>query len=303
MINVTWIPEALRALGGLYFALALASLAYALIKPKSSWNKGWAVIGVATLFGAFPIWSHIAGSAERHQRKVQAAQLAAAEAHFEMRCRSSGEKLARTVEGVDGVVWLRWREPISNADNFADQYKLNDPYGQDCGGEDCIAKLLRATEGLDLDPQKKEPYHLGYRFVESIDPRDNKPYRYTLRLYRPFDREPKWLETLVRPELVIKPIEKYAARYGVTWDDISTKEDRDYWIAGGSLKVIDLQTNEVIAERVGYMMDRDQGSQEGFRSPWLMARRSACPPFKQGERSWPYSETLSFVLNTAHPAK
>jgi hypothetical protein len=51
-------------------------------------------------------------------------------------------------------------------------------------------------------------------------------------------------------------------RYGVTYDDISTREERDYWIAGSSLKVIDLQTNEVMAERIGYMMDRGQGDTE-----------------------------------------
>lgn len=277
MAELTWIPDALRTLGGLYIALALASLACAFIKPKTAWNRGWAVAGVVVLFGALPMGSYIAGRDERQHRKEQEARQAAAKARFEMRCKSAGEKIHRTVENVDGVVWMKWREPISNADNFADQYKLNDPYGQDCGGEDCIVKLLRATEGLQLDPQKKEPHHEGYRFVESLDPRDGKPYRHTLRLYRPFDREPKWLETLIRPELVTEPIDKLTARYGVTWDDISTKEDRDYWIAGGSLKVIDLQTQEVIAERIGYMMDWGQGSQAGFRSPWGAASDNACP--------------------------
>lgn len=308
MAELTWIPQALRTLGGFYFVLALASLAYALIKPKTIWNKGWAVAGVVVLFGALPIGSYIAGSGKRQQRKEQEARLAEAKGHFEMRCKSSGEKIHRTVENVDGVVWMKWREPISNADNFADQYKLNDPYGRDCGGDDCIVKLLRATEGLGLDPQKKEPHHRGYRFVESIDPRDGKPYRYTLRLYRPFDRDPKWLKTLLRPELVNEPIDKLTARYGVTWDDISTKEDRDRWIAGSALRVIDLQTNEVIAERIGYMMDWGQGSQEGFRSPWLFAEYMACPEFPQVGLSDPRrmktgNETKKFVLQVLKPSK
>lgn len=68
-------------------------------------------------------------------------------------------------------------------------------------------------------------------------------------------------------------------RYGVTYDDISTREERDFWIAGSSLKVIDLQTKEVMAERIGYMMDRGQGNTNSGRSPWLFAADNACPPF------------------------
>jgi hypothetical protein len=90
--ELTWIPEALRTLGGFYIVLALASLAYALIKPKTTWNKGWAVAGVVVLFGALPIGSYIAGSGKRQQRKEQEARLAEAKVHFEMRCKSSGEK-------------------------------------------------------------------------------------------------------------------------------------------------------------------------------------------------------------------
>ena len=68
-------------------------------------------------------------------------------------------------------------------------------------------------------------------------------------------------------------------RYGVTYDDISTHEEREYWIAGSSLKVIDLNAKEVIAERIGYMMDRRQGDRAGGRSPWLLAANNACPDF------------------------
>ena len=70
-------------------------------------------------------------------------------------------------------------------------------------------------------------------------------------------------------------------RYGVTYDDISTREEREYWIAGSSLKVIDLKKNEVMAERIGYMMDRGQGNTSGGRSPWLVAADNACPSFQR----------------------
>lgn len=43
----------------------------------------------------------------------------------------------------------------------------------------------------------------------------------------------------------------------------------------------DLETNEAIAERVGFMIDRGQGSKAGSRSPWSFAVNNACPEFPQ----------------------
>jgi hypothetical protein len=72
-------------------------------------------------------------------------------------------------------------------------------------------------------------------------------------------------------------ISHFTARYGVEWTDISSREDREHWIAGSSLRVLDVRTQDVIAERIGYMIDRGQGSQAGFRSPWRFAQYNACP--------------------------
>lgn len=97
----------------------------------------------------------------------------------------------------------------------------------------------------------------GYRYVVAKDVNDGQLYR--------LDKSPP-----------PNPL----PRYGVIWDDISTREEREHWIAGCSLKVIDLQTNQVIAERVGYMVDWAQGSRAGNRSPWLFAADTACPAFR-----------------------
>ena len=103
-------------------------------------------------------------------------------------------------------------------------------------------------------------------------------------------------------------------RYGVTYDDISTREEREYWIAGSSLKVVDLETNEVIAERIGYMVDWAQGNRASQRSPWLFAADNACPDFyrnyknlKQGPHAHASMaqshQTLDFVEKVLKPFK
>ena len=225
-----------------------------------------------------------------------------AKALFDARCKGAGEKIIRTVENVDGVVWMKWRDKLDVNDDY-DQFKLSDPYGRDCHAEECIEQLLRATKGLDLDPNKKEPFHSGYRFAESVDPATNQLNRYTRQLYRPHDREPKYTESLVRAELIPQPMAQRAARYGITWDDISTREDREFWIAGGSIKVFDLQTNEVIAERIGYMMDRSQGDKSGARSPWLAAPALACPAFPKVPSGGPFMSNRNqpFIFKVLKP--
>lgn len=92
-------------------------------------------------------------------------------------------------------------------------------------------------------------------------------------------------------------------RYGVTFDDLSTREEREHWIAGSSLKVIDLTTNEVIAERIGYMMDPGQGERGGGRQPWRWAADVACPKFPlDGDRqSYQGNQTRNFVEKVLRP--
>jgi hypothetical protein len=90
-----------------------------------------------------------------------------------------------------------------------------------------------------------------------------------------------------QPEKRVEPrgkeVEELLSRYGITWEDISTKEDRDYWIAGGKLAVVDLKTGEVAGERVGYVMDPTFGSTAQGRRIWLAVGfipEAFCPRFE-----------------------
>jgi hypothetical protein len=183
-MELTWIPASLRVFAWLLIALALYALYAALTKPKTLTGKAiWSLVVVAAsalvLFGP-----RLAGLTQRGKAE-------AALAHFEMRCKSAGEKITRTVENVDGVVWMKWRDKSAN---FSDQYSLSDPFGHDCGAQTCIEQLLRATKGLELDPENKQHARSGYRYVESVDPGTSELRQYTRRLYRPAERDKKYGE-------------------------------------------------------------------------------------------------------------
>lgn len=300
-LDLTPFGAALQGLGVLYWVLVLVALAVALIKPKRRWVKAVAAAIVLGTMVAPPLYYGV-----QKQRLIRdaLARRDAAYAHFQMRCKDAGERITRTVEGVDGVYLMKLRPERVNYD---EQFTPDDVYGFDNGGENYIRSFLRATEGLELDPDRKLPHHRGYAWVEAIDPKDGKLYRYRLRLFRPHERDPKYLETLVDPEFIRQPITQPTARHGVTWEEISTREDREQWVAGGTVSVVDLLANEVIAERRGYMWDRGMGSRSGGRTPWLFAQQDACPHFAvRGEsdprREKTHRENVSFVLSVIKPS-
>lgn len=197
-----------------------------------------------------------------------------AQAIFSQHCKEAGEKIFRTVDGVEGLYVLKLRAGM----NLGDQFKVDDPYGNDLFGDGYIKGFLRSERDAVSD-QAKPSTHSSYLYVDAIDPKDGRRYRYTGYLEEPWQRDKSYLKGYILFSIKKSLAQGDAPRYGVTYDDISTPEDREHWIAGSSLKVIDLQKNEVIAERRGYMMDPGQGDNSGGRAPWLHAANNSCPPF------------------------
>lgn len=234
-----------------------------------------------------------------------------ARALWQEHCKRSGLFIKKTVANVEGVTLLTLRPDETN---FDDQFRMNDPYGRDLGGRGYIESFLRGSfhgGRTDYVAKPGEPPHTGYLFVDAIDASDGKRYRYTGRIEEPWQADKSYLKGYLRFVMDKQLAPTSSPRYGVSFEDISTRQDREYWIAGSSLKVIDLQTGEVIAERIGYMYDWAQGSRAGQRSPWLLAADNACPPFRgsmnpkvrvPAASTQPY-QTLDFVEKVLHPVK
>ena len=235
---------------------------------------------------------------EAAQREEARARLAKADAMFQERCKKAGEFIHRTAENVDGIFLLKLRVGT----NYRDQYRMDDPYGRDLDGEGYIQTFVRGFETRQAQFAPGAPNRFGYLYVDAIDPKDGKRYRYTGRIEEPWQTNKSYLKGYTRFVLDKTPAPDPAPRYGVTYDDISTREERDYWIAGSSLKVIDLRTNELMAERIGYMMDRGQGGASGGRAPWLLAADHACPEFfyRHGFQQQLY-QTLDFAEKALKP--
>lgn len=208
------------------------------------------------------------------------------------KCNKAGEFIYERAEGVDGIFLMN----VRIGSNFDDQYGMDDPYGNDLEGEGYIGSFIRGNYAYANKSPLPDgwPPHTGYRFVEVRDPKDGKMYRYTGRVIEPWLTDKSYLKGYLKFVLDRESIEVRSTRYGVRFDDISTREERDNWIAGSSLKVIDLDRGKVMAERVGYMVDWAQGSRAGGRSPWLFAAENACPEF---DRDFPVASRLKSHKN------
>lgn len=256
------------------------------------WGRILSALAIGGLLMSWPISNQIKHNRQKKERKTV---YSAADAQFQMRCKSAGVKIYRTVDNVEGVLLMKLR-PKWNPD---DQNQV-DPYGDDYDSGDgdpkgYIGSFLRGrSTGGHLIENQNEAVSPGYRYVDVIEA-DGKRYRYTgymgLLPDRPGRTEPAFMlkRTLAKGT---------APHYGITYDDITTPEERKMWIAGSSLRIIDLKTNKVIAERIGYMIDRGMGNNNAGRSPWIHAHKWACPKFPGGqslETLWTSGQTRDFA--------
>lgn len=262
---------------------------------RIKWFSPLLSLTLVLLLGACTSGSHAAQPSERQTKAM---------AMWQERCKTAGEKIYKKVENVEGVYLMKLRP---KGINFGDQFKLDDPYGRDLDGDGYIETFVRGQYAAThvVNPTVASPTRpKGYPYIEVQDTKDGQRHRYTGRIEEPWQTNKAYLQGYTRFVLDKTLATGPAPRYGVTYDDISTHEEREYWIAGSSLKVIDLQTNEVIAERIGYMVDWAQGSQAGGRSPWLFAANTACPEFadKHGSSAQPY-QTVHFVEKVLKQSK
>lgn len=235
------------------------------------------------------------------------ARLAKAEAMFQERCKIAGEKIYHTAENVEGILLMKIRP---SEINYGNQFAMSDPYGNDSQAESYIKTFFSGFYRIPTNPAPKWTRRLGYHYVEANDPTDGKRYRYTGSIKEVTHISSILMggdgkTTFVTKDFVLDKIPAPSAppRYGVTYDDISTREEREYWIAGSSLKVIDLESNKVMAERIGYMMDRAQGNRSSGRSPWLLAASYACPEFPKDPGGHPVQsdQTRTLVVKVLKP--
>jgi hypothetical protein len=266
------------------FLIALGLVLWLNKTTKAKLVGGLVTIG---LFALLPYWLFVHKSPAQVQAANEQADFIAryeaAKALFEKLCKEqAGEKIYRTVENVEGILLLKVR-PKREDSELTNQMSPSAAVIKEAYADSYIATfliyerpsrtikeyLVNQRGLLTTDPSGSPPYpdgwpKRGYRYVDVVDPNTNERNRYT------WSAQPQSNLSGIKSKLVMQPTKDLPPRFGVTYEDDMNPEHRKYWIAGTTLKVIDLDKNEVIAQRTLFAFDTGLGNSKG-RSPWALA--------------------------------
>jgi hypothetical protein len=211
---------------------------------------------------------------------------AKAKALFDERCKTAGEKIYKTVEGVEAIQLLNirqndrpgamdnplWPDAALPRESFGDWYIKTFLFFENHDDK-------RSERGYLTNVASNLP---GYKYVEIVV-EDGKINRYELEKIN------------TRSELTKTSTLQKSTRYAIGFTNPMDYEDRKNWIAGTKITVTDTQTKEVIAERTSYAFEPGLGGKGGDRQPWGFA--VTCPALS----GWDGGRTRFFVDQVLKP--
>jgi hypothetical protein len=278
----------------LYWSAAAALLLLALLRPKHWPQRVAASTAVIVLFGAYP-------AKLKYEEWEYKKFSDAAAAHFKKRCaENAGERINKVFENVDSIFIAKPRVRADET-SLRDQFWMGDPYGYSSYEADHpAAAYLYDRSGETITRRRISPIK-GFKFVEMPNPDytdsgdASKYLRYSLKNVSVHEGN----SVVMRATPVAQPVSALRSRFALTWEDISTREDREFWVAGGSLKILDMQSKEIVAERIGYVVDPYLGRVRQARLIWLHVNRipgAFCPPFETD-----FDKNKEFVAKVLRP--
>ena len=207
-----------------------------------------------------------------------------AKAIFDERCKTAGEKIYHTAEGVEGITLLNVPQKYTHA-------LIEDPMWEGAalphsgGGDDYIRSFLnwevyRKNETIKLvlhpnpgmmRPGSYDAVYPGYQYID-VGQNDNTYLRY--RYPADEDREDY-------RKIITEQVNEHPARYAVEFKPIIDPADRQYWVAGLTINVYDTKENILMASKTWYSMEPGQGNRNQ-RVPWTSA--DICPKFELDQR-------------------
>jgi len=231
------------------------------------WNRKRAALIAAMIFFGGPIAAYLYVAL---REDMAASNFEADVAYVKELCaKQGGEKIYRTVDNVEGVFQMKARNPDPEG-QWRDQYGMVDPWGMAQGDSEELLGFL-STAGR------------GYWYFEQqpkFGAPDGPPYRRKHLVSTPELAHAPSSDAVISREGNIlsrqsSEVKILRSRYGYYIEDLSTKEMRSRWIAGGRIKIVDLQTKEVLAEQVGYF--RAMGNASKMKWGGIHGTAHYCP--------------------------
>ena len=208
------------------------------------------------------------------------------EQYFEHLCKTeAGEFIYKTVENVEGLYMMRPRKEATDYE-LEHLYALEDPYGYTYGEATGIEFLfVKPTryEFLEMSLSNARQLRWGKQSLNpSYDATPVTGSKY--ERYSGYDAR--------KTKTMSKEFdERLKSQFGFTWRGIQRPHDRELGIAGGELIVLDLQTNEVLGVRRGYIRS---GGMNNLTGIWWMTGRT-CPTYNYRHRNKDFDFSYWFI--------
>ena len=227
------------------------------------------------------LWLRHSEQQAENQRRYQQR-----EAEFNQLCRTrAGYKINRVVTEVEGIRLLKVRHRIQDGDMLAP----GAAFGLEAEDDEYISNFLayrysivQLDNSYGVNTSRHADSWPGFRYVDVLDEKDGKYYRYTGRWDEPWKYDKSYLKGYIKFFLDRAPSPQPLARYAVTFEDSVIPEERAKGFASSKVMVLDMQTNEVLAEMVRYVWGPSQPTSY-TPNPWLTTDK--CPMVSDGSSS------------------
>lgn len=250
------------------------------MRPDPAFHR-WeriALVSVALLvpLGAYiglSIWQNWKIKQERRDRWARA------EARFKELCKTAGAVIHRTVKDVEGIELTKLRPELKPGDpRYFDPMFEGAAMAGEAQGSRYVLQFLTSEYRNVHRPEERGgfmsfgtpvghnqlPPIYGYRYVEYTDAATGKLYR--CRAVP--DKSPSGT---FDDRMPCEVIQRGAARFAFDYEDLVDSTDRQLWIAGTVLKVIDKHSGEILATYTKFVWDQGFGTTGTGREPWRHA--------------------------------
>ena len=254
-------------------------------------KKGMVVgVGCGLLALSGLLWLRHSANEQRQLEELQQAEYQRRyqqrEAEFDQLCRTkAGYKIHRVVTEVEGIRLLKVRHPIQDGDMLAP----GAAFGLESEDDGYINNFLAyrypitlADNSYGVSVSVNPGVQPSFRYVDVLDEKDGKYYRYTGRWDEPWKYDKSYLKGYIKFFLDKVSSPQPLARYAVTFEDSVIPEERAKGFASSKVIVLDTQTNEVLAEMVRYVWGPSQPTSY-TPNPWLTTDK--CPMVSDGAES------------------
>ena len=181
------------------------------------------------------------------------------EQYFDHLCKTeAGEFVYKTVENVEGLYVMRPRDQATDNKYQEHLYALEDPYG------------YTDWEATRLPTIFVNPPWAAYSSLEAPLPLTANQ-KVEGAKYRRFSGYVQGKSPMVEED-----VKDLRSRHGFTWRGITRPHDRELGIAGGELIILDMQSNEVLGVRRGFI--RSEGVRNLTGIWWLTSH--VCPKYE-----------------------